>query len=115
MINIQILIMAIQTFFMANLDYAAAARAWVRAESSYGAWQVLRRASTASWRHQEHGDARGSGWLSLSSPSVFRRMGKHEELAGEVAVDHIRTRSQVTAPVSRTSSTSAMRVNLEVY
>ena len=57
--------------------------------------------------------------LSLSSPSAFRRTGKHEELAGDVAVDHIWTRSQVTAPVSRTSSTSqcvrAMHVNLEVY
>ena len=46
-------------------------------------------------------------------------MGKQEELAGDVAVDHIWTRSQVTAPVSRTSSTSqcvrAMHVNLEVY
>ena len=37
--------------------------------------------------------------LSLSSPSAFRRTGKHEELAGDVAVDHIWTRSQVTAPV----------------
>ena len=57
--------------------------------------------------------------LSLSSPSAFRRTGKHEELAGDFAVDHIWTRSQVTAPVSRTSSTSqyvrAMHVNLEVY
>ena len=57
--------------------------------------------------------------LSLSSPFAFRRTGKHEELAGDVAVDHIWTRSQVTAPVSRTSSTSqcvrAMHVNLEVY
>ena len=57
--------------------------------------------------------------LSLSSPSAFRRMGKQEELAGDVAVDHIWMRSQVTAPVSRTSSTSqcvrAMHVNLEVY
>ena len=55
--------------------------------------------------------------LSLSSPSAFRRTGKHEELAGDVAVDHIWTRSQVTAPVSLTSSTSqcvrAMHVNLE--
>ena len=46
-------------------------------------------------------------------------MGKHEELAGNVVVDHIWTRSQVTAPVLRTSSTSqrvrAMHVNLEVY
>ena len=54
---------------------------------------------------------------SLSSPSAFRRMGKHEELAGDVAVDHIWTRSQVTAPVSHTSSTSqcvrAMHVNLK--
>ena len=38
--------------------------------------------------------------LSLSSPSAFRRTGKHKELAGDVAVDHIWTRSQVTAPVS---------------
>ena len=57
--------------------------------------------------------------LSLSSPSAFRRTGKQEELAGDVAVDHIWTRSQVTTPVSRTSSTSqcvrAMHVNLEVY
>ena len=57
--------------------------------------------------------------LSLSSPSAFRRTGKQEELAGDVAVDHIWTRSQVTAPVSRTSRTSqsvcAMHVNLEVY
>ena len=37
--------------------------------------------------------------LSLSSPYAFRRTGKHEELAGDVAVDHIWTRSQVTAPV----------------
>ena len=57
--------------------------------------------------------------LCLSSPSAFRRTGKHEELAGDVAIDHILTRSQVTTPVSRTSSTSqcvrAMHVNLEVY
>ena len=57
--------------------------------------------------------------LSLSSPFAFRCMGKHEELAADVAVDHIWTRSQVTAPVSRTSSTTqcvgAMHVNLEVY
>ena len=44
--------------------------------------------------------------LSLSSPSAFRRTGKQEELAGDVSVDHIWTRSQVTAPVSRTSSNS---------
>jgi hypothetical protein len=31
-------------------------------------------------------------------------MGKHEERAGDVAVDHIWTRSQVTAPVSLSSS-----------
>ena len=59
------------------------------------------------------------GPLSLSSPSAFRRTGKHDELVGDVAVDHIWTRSQVTAPVSCTSSTSqcvrAMHVNLEVY
>ena len=57
--------------------------------------------------------------LSLPSPSAFRRTGKHEELAGNVAVDHIWTRSLVTAPVSRASGTSqcvcAMHVNLEVY
>lgn len=57
--------------------------------------------------------------LSLPSPSAIRRMGKHEELVGDVADDHIWTRLQVTAPVSRTSSTSqcvrAMHVNLEVY
>ena len=57
--------------------------------------------------------------LSLSSPSAFRRTGKQEELADDVAVDHIWTRSQVMAPVSHTSSTSqcvrAMHVNLEVY
>ena len=57
--------------------------------------------------------------LSLSSPSVFRRTGKQEELAGDVAVDHIWTRSQVTTLVARTSSTSqcvrAMHVNFEVY
>ena len=54
--------------------------------------------------------------LSLSSPSAFRRTGKHKELTGDVAVDNIWMRSQVTAPVSRTSSTSqcvrAMHVNL---
>ena len=57
--------------------------------------------------------------LSLSFPSVFRRTGKQEELAGDVAVDHIWMRSQVTALVPRTSSTSqcvrAMHFNLEVY
>ena len=57
--------------------------------------------------------------LSLSSPSAFTRTGKHEELAGDVAVDHIWTRSQVTAQVSRTSSTNqcvrAMHVNLDEY
>ena len=57
--------------------------------------------------------------LSFSSSSAFRRTGKHEELAGDVAVDHIWMRSQVTTPVSRASSTSqcvrAMHVNLEVY
>ena len=58
--------------------------------------------------------------LSLSSPSAFRRTRKQEELAGDVAVDHIWTRSQVMAPVSRTSSTisqcvHAMHVNLEIY
>ena len=41
--------------------------------------------------------------LSLSSPYAFRRTGKHEEHASDVAIDHIWTRSQVTAPVSRTS------------
>ena len=30
--------------------------------------------------------------LFLSSPSAFRRTGKHEELAGDVAVDHVWTR-----------------------
>ena len=34
--------------------------------------------------------------LSLSSPSAFRRTGKHEELAGDVAVDYIWTCSQLT-------------------
>ena len=58
--------------------------------------------------------------LSLSPPLLcLDAGGKQEELAGDVAVDHIWTRSQVTAPVSRTSSTSqcvrAMHVNLEVY
>ena len=56
--------------------------------------------------------------LSLST-SAFRRTGKHEELAGDVAIDHIWTRAKVTGPVSRASSTSqcvhAMHVNLEVY
>ena len=33
--------------------------------------------------------------LSLSSPSAFRRTGKHEELADDVAVDHIWTRSKL--------------------
>ena len=46
-------------------------------------------------------------------------MGKQEELVGDATIDHIWTRSEVTAPVSRTSSTSqcvrAMHVNLEVY
>ena len=42
--------------------------------------------------------------LSLSSPYAFRRTGNHKELAGDVSVDHIWTRSQVTALVSRTSS-----------
>ena len=57
---------------------------------------------------------------SLSPPLLrLDARGNHEELAGDVAVDHIWTRSQVTAHVSRTSSTSqcvrAMHVNLEVY
>ena len=48
---------------LARNELEAAAGARPSAGEGCGAWGGERRGSTASWRHQEHGDMRGCGWL----------------------------------------------------